>query len=298
MKKIYSLILALVFSVSMAIAQDATTTQETTEALKSKKGVLILPETDEWGLGVSADPFLTYLGNFLNGNNFNSDPDFDYPSNPADNIALLGKLVKDANTFYRVRFNLNIGSNTNKAVISQDLLTPDPLAPAFTEDWRKTKFQSIVIAAGLEKRRGKTRLQGVYGGEVVLGFTNTVQEYQYGNPITIDFNVPTTFNFGSNILPAGARKVEEKFGSNMLIGARGFIGVEYFFAPKMSIGGEFGYMFGFERQGRAKITSEVWDSGTSNVRQIKTDYYNNSGLTSIEIGLDNLNGSINLLFYF
>lgn len=134
--------------------------------------------------------------------------------------------------------------------MAQNELTPDPLFPAFTEDWQKTNTQQIVIAAGYEKRQGKSRVQGIYGGEVIFGLSGSSQTYQYGNPISQDFNAPITNNFGNNILAgnstaATSRKVEEGF-----VGARGFIGVEYFVGPKISIGAEFGYSFLFRNASR------------------------------------------------
>lgn len=309
MKKLYMSMLFSAFAIA-AIAQEVTTTTAAeAPVLKSKKGEAYLPVAGEWGLGVSANPFLDYLGNFLNGyDNFNDGPNFQFASNPANNIAVFGKLIKDANTAYRVRFNVGVRSNTNKAVVSQNQINPDPAYPAFTDDWQKVNTTAIVIAPGIEKRRGSTRLQGIYGGELVLGFNNTKVSYDYGNAMSADFNAPITndfdnYGYGDNILggneaAASVRVVEDKSGSNFLVGARGFIGVEYFFAPKISIGGEFGYMLGFQTQRRATITAETWDAASVNTREIKIDEYRNGGVTSMGIGLDNLSGSINLLFYF
>jgi hypothetical protein len=67
----------------------------------------------------------------------------------------------------------------------------------------------------------------------------------------------------------------------------------------MSIGGEFGYMVAWQTQRRGLTTTETFDSGTNSVRQTKTDFFNGGeGPTTIGIGIDNLSGSINLLFYF
>jgi hypothetical protein len=306
MRKIYLAIVACALSFA-TFAQDVTTTSEA-PVIRSKKGEAYLPVADEWGLGVSANPFLDYLGNFLNGSDANSSPDFDFTSNPANSIAVFGKLMVDENTAYRVRFNVGVRSTTNKAVVLQNEINADPNFPAFTDDWQKVNTTAIVIAPGLEKRRGSTRLQGIYGGELVLGFNNTKVTYDYGNPMSADFNAPITNDFdgtgfGENILAgneaaASVRVVEDKSGSNFLVGARGFIGVEYFFAPKISIGGEFGYMFGFQTQRRAVITAETWDGANVAPREVKIDEYRNGGVTSIGVGLDNLSGSINLLFYF
>jgi hypothetical protein len=304
MKKILASVFAFAFALGLSQAQDT----DQPAVLKSKRGYNILPEAGEWGLGVSANPFFRYLGNVLNGNTFNTEPAFTYTTNPSNNIALFGKYVVDANTQYRVRFNINIGTNIDKGVVRQDELTPDLLYPNFTEDWRKTNFNTIVLAAGYEKRRGTTKLQGVYGGELVVGYSSTKQTYQYGNSINLDFNRPQTASFGDNIItgtPLGSnnfladvRKTEQQNAPSFLVGARGFIGVEYFFAPKMSVGGEFGYMLAFRNTGRVNFITEQWDGNTDTVVTTKIDQLGNNGLTSIGLGLDNLSGSINLLFYF
>ena len=295
MKKIYTAWIALMLLCGPVVAQDVT-------ELKSKRGEIILPEMDELGLGISANPFLDYFGNFFNASG-NTPPSFDYAANPANRIAVFGKYMKDENTAYRIRLGLGVGTHVNKSVVLQNEARPDVNYPAFTEDWQKVNATNIVIAPGIEKRRGYSRVQGIYGGELVVGFTNSKTTYQYGNPFTSDFNAPITHDFGNNIASgtstaAGSRVVENKDGLSILAGVRGFVGVEYFFAPKMSIGGEFGYMFGFQTQQRSLITTQTWDEQSATTRDTKTDNYLNEGLTSLGLGLDNLNGSINLLFYF
>lgn len=278
------------------MAQNAPVTTDPA-TLTNKKGEPYLPVADEWAIGVSASPFLGYLGNFFNGNTGNGSPGFGYAENPANNIAIFGKKMIDAKSAYRVRFNVSVNSSINKFVVDQDQVNANPDFPAFAEDWRKASTTTVVFAPGYEKRRGSTRLQGVYGGELVIGYSASKTTYQYGNPITADFQVPTSHDFDGNV-NGNARITENKFGGNFLVGARGFIGVEYFFAPKISIGGEFGYMVAFRTQGRGLGTIEQWDAGNNNVRQTKYDYYNNGGLQSIGLGIDNLSGAINMLFYF
>jgi len=302
MMKKYSIAIFFALVSVLSIAQDGAIESAPIE-LKSKRGINILPEAKEWALGISANPFLTYSGNIFNSNTFNSSPAFTYANNPTSNIAIFGKYMVDANTAYRVRFNTSVGTTIDKAVIAQNELTPDPFFPAFTEDWRKTNRQTIVVAAGYEKRRGKSRVQGIYGGELVLGYSGLKQEYQYGNAISADFTAPITNNFGGNILAgstaaASNRKAEEKFGSIMSVAARGFMGVEYFIGPKISLGAEFGYSLGLSASTRGLITSERWNPGTSSVLETKTDANNNGYVTFIGTSLDNLSGSINLLFYF
>ncbi len=83
------------------------------------------------------------------------------------------------------------------------------------------------------------------------------------------------------------------------IGVRGFVGVEYFFAPKISIGGEFGWGINFLSTAKGSSETEVWD-GTG----VKTTETESAGDSQFHVdtdnlaGVDNLDGSINLLFYF
>lgn len=307
MKKIYSFIAAFVICtgvVTQSFAQTDSST-ETGAELKSKKGTPILPEAGEYALGISANPFLEYVGNFLNGTNGNNAPTFDFVGNPAGTpFALYGKKMLNANTALRARFALNVASRTNKVSVIASSLTPSALAPVFVEDWRRESGTNILLAGGYEKRRGKGRLQGIYGGEFLFGLSGNRVSYQYGNTITQDFNFPNTNgfaptgNFGSNLGAPGIRTVSEKNNNSVFLGLRAFVGVEYFFAPKISVGGEFGYIMGLRTQGKGLITTETWDSAAGQVRSVQTEVFKNGGLNSIGIGTENLNGAINFLFYF
>jgi hypothetical protein len=64
-KNIFGTLTLLLVAVSALVAQDASTSSES--VITSKKGEAYLPVADEWGLGISANPFLDYLGNFING---------------------------------------------------------------------------------------------------------------------------------------------------------------------------------------------------------------------------------------
>src|ERR1041385_4535948 len=134
-RRIYSLLTVMLMTATAVLAQDATTD---TPVLKNKKGEAYLPVTDEWALGISATPFLGYIGNFLNGTLNQGSPAFTYASNPASSvpngIAIFGKKMVDEHTAYRVRFNVTVRSIMNKAVVVQDNVNANPAFPAFAED--------------------------------------------------------------------------------------------------------------------------------------------------------------------
>jgi len=299
MKKLICIATLFLSTICISFAQTDTTTTTTNSGLSSDEGITILPEEGEWGLGISANPFLTYLGNFFNQAGNNGAPSYAFVQNPFNSLALYGKLMKDENTAFRARFQFDMNTSGTKGVVAQSVLTPDPFSPQFVTDTRTASNTAVLLAFGLEKRRGAGRLQGVYGGEALIGFASTKDKYSYGNAINQQFTAPATTDFGNNLLAANRRKTTEKIGSKFMFGVRGFIGVEYFFAPKMSIGGEFGYTFGITTAGKGSVTTEAYDATSTSARTITSQAYDaNYNRTYTGIGLDNLNGSINLLFYF
>lgn len=293
---------------STAFAQDANVTAgEKEHSFKSIKGHEVLPQKGEWSIGISASGFLSYMGNLANGNSMNSAPSFTAASGPSafaigniGGMAVTGKYMKSATLAYRVRFQANAGSTTLRNNVVKSVLTPDPLNPVYVQDEMITDAHVVLLGAGFEKRRGSGRVQGIYGAEVLAGFSGSKSVMNYGNGMSIDFNAPLStsdFNSGSAMNMA-IRTREVYSGPSMLLGARAFAGVEYFVAPKISIGGEFGYTLGFSTTGKGYISSEQWYSGNNSIANVTRDTYPSRGLRSFGAGLDNINAGLSLQFYF
>ena len=252
MKKSIALV-AMAFGVTNAFAQDLT----------SKKGEPFLPEAGDYAIGVDATPFLNYVGNFFGKTAANAAPNWNFLTG---NNTITGKYFKDANTAYRASLRLGFNSGTTKAQIAQPVATAPtfPTVPTMVEDKRKASNTNIGISVGLEKRRGKTRLQGIYGAEVGFGINTSGEKYTYGNALaptgTPVVTVANSTNFGTNITTDtygnAARVTQRKNGLGFMFGVRGFVGAEYFVAPKVSIGGEFGWGIGLGIQGKSKTTTE------------------------------------------
>lgn len=279
------------FSVS---AQETTT--ETVEPLKSKKGELILPQAGEWGLGIDATPFLNYLGNFFHGNSYNNSPSF----NSAKGVAITGKYMVDAKTAYRLRFALNRSSENAKNMVSDDS-NQDPESK-YVEDKISASSVNVVLGAGLEKRRGNGRVQGFYGAEALIGITSFNEKYSYGNNFDTDNNgnSPTTTiwdGVGSidDVDNYSNRITEKKSGGQFSFGLNGFIGVEYFIAPKIALGGEVGYGINFRSNPKGKEVYEFYDFGNNEKKTETNESFNSTG--RFDIGTSTF-GSINLMFYF
>jgi len=92
-----------------------------------------------------------------------------------------------------------------------------------------------------------------------------------------------------------SRPIEVTFDNEVGFGLRGFLGMEYFFLPKISIGGEVGLGFMDVIKGKTKTVSEHWDYIENDV--VKDNKENNGGNT-YQISSDILNGQVYLLFHF
>lgn len=255
MKK--TLAIAFAFGVASAFAQDLT----------SKKGEPILPEAGDWSIGVDATPFLNYVGNLMNGSN--SAPTWNHLN---ANNTIVGKMFKDEKTAYRgiLRIGLNSWTDIQKVAQPTSSTINYPNLPPMVEDKAKYSTTFVGLGAGMEMRRGKTRLQGYYGADAMFWMSSAKRTYEYGNALnptgTPAINVSDSYdwstdpNFGGNITTDAygnaARITEWKSGSSIGFGVRGFIGAEYFVFPKISIAGEFGWGIGITTGAKSSTTME------------------------------------------
>lgn len=323
MKKSIALV-AMAFGVSSAFAQDLT----------SKKGEPFLPEAGDWSIGVDATPFLNYAGNFFGKTGFNAAPTW---NNYSLNQSITGKYFKDANTAYRATIRLGMDNHKQKATVTEHA-APATITAAMAEatapkfDIGRVSNRNVVLGIGLEKRRGKTRLQGFYGGELFVWGGSTKEKYKYANKLTqvaedgttafqenIDANDGAythdfagdfaAYGASSNISGAvtgytnvdAARVLKRKTNGQIGVGVRAFIGAEYFIAPKISIGGEFGWGIGYALNTKDKST---WDAegtavggSTQEAKELKAkDYVNGGGHFLIDTDRNASNaGAYNLL---
>jgi hypothetical protein len=221
--------------------------------LTSKKGEAYLPAAGDWSLGVDATPFLTYMGGFLSGAGAVA-PTQNFLN---ANQTIIGKYFKTDKMAYRgiLRIGMNNSNEAQNVGQAGAAAATFPNLPATVEDTYKEKSTSISLGAGLEWRRGSTRLQGYYGGDVMLSLANSGRSYTYGNALSTTTEVENA-DFGSNLTDDGWRITEQKDGSMFAFTLRGFAGVEYFVLPKISIAGEFGWGLTIASMGAASTTQE------------------------------------------
>src|SRR4030095_3666410 len=141
----------------------------------------------------------------------------------------------DETTSYRGKIRLGFGSTSQE--------TGDTAATTLLKT--STSGMNINLGAGMQYNRGKGRLRGIYGFEASIGLSSFKTTYDY------------------NGTPNNGAILEAKDGSGFSLGVRGFVGAEYFFAPKISISGEFGWGIAFSSVGEGESTFE--GGGTTKV---------------------------------
>jgi len=258
--------------------------QAEAQDLTSKKGETILPEEGDYALGFDANPFLNYVGNFLNQSG-NTAPDADFVS--GSNLSIVGKMFKDAQTAYRGRVRLGFG-NTSRTFQVMDDANPDE----YVEDKITTSYTSISLGGGLEKRRGNTRVQGLYGGEALVNLNSFSRTAEFGNEMAnggatsvTDFTSGTT-NFVNN------RTTSTSTGMGIGVTVRGFAGIEIFVFPKTSIAFEYGWGVGFNTQGGGETENESWNS-----TEATTNTTTGPKTSMFGIDTDNGSGRLTILFH-
>ncbi len=318
-----------------ATAQEATTDDD--KVVKNKKGHEILPKKGDIGLGFNAIPVMDALVNVVRLNqavgNQNTNAN-GYVNNT--NNQIVGKCFLSNTTAIRARVSVNTTSG-NFVYQVQDAqarydasfgTVNDQQAAQLLRVEDKATFSksNINLAVGYEMRRGYRRLQGFYGGEFMIGGTSARQFNTYGNNFSGDITtgVDYTSNFNGGAIatqnPANQRvtrtlSVRER--GNFRLGLRGFIGVEYFFAPKISVGAEFGWGYALNwRRGQTlvrevyqnaqdgpKVFNETVDVDSHEAqRGFSVDNNSNNGFSMNNLmGNTNLNGgsgAITLMFHF
>ncbi|MBL4707567.1 MAG: hypothetical protein JKY48_03905 [Flavobacteriales bacterium] len=234
------LFIAALFTAGLSFAQDG---------LTSKKGVPILPEAGDYAIGFDAGNLVNYAGNLFNGAAGNAAGNL----NLMNTNTIFGKMFIDANKAYRGMVRIGFGSNKDVTIVNG---IADPTTTF--EDEVKNSAVNITLGAGIETRRGKGRLQGFYGPMAMITLGSGKVENTYGEGLSAT-------NTNGNV----ARTTEDKNGSTFGITIAAFGGVEYFFAPKMSVGAEVMWGLNFNSTGEGEKTTELWD-GTAVVSDTQT----------------------------
>lgn len=267
MKRVY--LLSVLFICSITI------NAQLNPVLKSKRGLVILPEKGDYSFGISANPFIDYLGNFIKGAN---SPAVNYLSNQS----FYGKyMVSDKKA---IRGSFRFGVNTSSQAVLVKDLGPNATIDGKVENKINVSSFDLQLGLGVEHRRGATRLQGFYGYEGLLVYSSgNLQKNKFGNELK---------NEAANM----QRTTSINMGNSFTIGARAFAGVELFFAPKFSLGFELGFGPKLTLIGSSYTETEIYDAILLENVMTKTQTSNKT--TNFSLDTDYINSQLRLNFFF
>jgi hypothetical protein len=273
---------SLLFSSSFIHAQDLT----------SKKGEPILPEAGDWAISMNADPVFEFLGNAFNGNTKNNAANTNWLS---ASHTIIGKKFINEKSAYRLMLRLGFVNQTFRNMVNDDsqngTVFTFPDKQGQVEDKYRHTATNICLGAGKEWRKGKTRLQGYYGADIMIWIGSSKEKFSYGNKMSATNDTsasggstttspngttwntnPDSANFGmaDAVGPASSRQVMNKSGMTFGIGVRGFIGAEYFIFPKIAIGAEYGLGLGYQMTGKGRRV--VQEQGGAPLQVADVDY--------------------------
>ena len=262
----FKIILILLLLSSYANSQEINDT-----ILRSKKGIPILPAKNDWAIGADVLPFLQLIGNIF----------YNVPDNETNVIyqTIYGRYMISDNTAIRANFSISNSQTYERLYVQDDAAVfMDPLSQVQTEDSKKTSLSSYGIDLGILKFRGYGRLRGFYGLHAGYSVFREGYFYSYGNPITSINNTPSS---GFSYTAEGARLLEKDHGIVNTVAGGIIAGIEYYFMPKICIGGEITLsgLYSWQSQGNSKYEwwngyqTEVFDAAEVPPGTYKISFY-------------------------
>lgn len=280
---------AALFAGSVAFAQ-------TTE-IKDANDLVVTPQAGDWAVGFNANPLFNYVGNMFNGSTANSFNSAFVNQTPNSSNAIYGKYFKDENTAFRGSLRLMTMSGTSN--VQTDTNTAVGSAPEYITDTYKQSGSNIVLGFGIEKRKGHNRLQGYYGGEALITLGGTQAKSTNTYELALDSTNLANGYVTNNRVLSSKGNTSTGLGTTFGFGLRGFVGAEYFFAPKISVSAEYGWGLSLTNTGGNEVITETYGvkdgATTATVYETTTTTGKSS---SFGIDTDNLGGAIRLMFHF
>ncbi|MDE7073509.1 MAG: hypothetical protein K2O69_00415 [Odoribacter sp.] len=286
------------------------------EKVAEKATKQYLPQQGEWSVGVDVIPLLKYAGTIfsrkeseldhLSGTPFTkygklNDLFDDSDKTLMPDVSIMGKYFLTDNFAVRANIGLKISSETKRYYVNDDQAEwQNTLGKEWVVDRIRTKRNGVSIMLGGEYRKGSRRVQGVFGAGVLLAFMNDKVVCRYGNELTAINQQPTTTPVESESgtpAPVASRPLKQfNKGANVYTGLTGSAGVEWFVAPKISLGAEMNlslyYMFGKQTY----LESESYNATLGRVE--KHVELKSPGNRGFYMATECLGGSLSLNFYF
>lgn len=256
-----------------------------------------LPEAGDWAIGIDAKPLLNFVGNMFNQSSDNTIDSFGggEPTILAGPTAsIVAKYMLTDN--WAIKANLGVLINNTKSAVyirDDEAYILDPLSNAKVADITNRRNSGFSLTAGAEYRTGKKRVQGVFGAGILIGTQSMVTRNTYGNKMTDVNQRPTTntsYNNGYRTLKSYSQTPD------VIAGLVGTAGVEWFVAPKISLGAEVCLRAAYRFRGQNYTVSEGYNASKSEIEK-KTDLIS-PATASFMMDTTTLGGNIYLAFYF
>lgn len=288
MKKIFiSIAVLAAMAFTTANAQTLIVVEEK-PVFTNKRGVAMLPKAGDIGLGMSLNPMFEYIKHIGRT---------DGPGSPAFgsiNPSIYAKFFVLDNQAVRLGVSLNFGSDFYYGDVIEN-----GNADGTVRDMKKDAHQGAGLSIGYEWRRGQGRVQGFYGLEAAASYRRVKTTYTYGNQMTTDFTSPYSWDFTLNQgRPMSRRTLEDAGAGHLAVGLYGFIGVEYFIAPRVSLMGEFKAGLVWNNQGKSKVQSQYYSSSADAVITETNEYRDSTNPTDGLSLRTSTTGNIGVMFYF
>lgn len=263
-----------------------------------------LPEQGDVAFGVNVKPILKYVGNVFNGStsnelgNLGGEPvsGKEFESEILPDVSVMSKYMISDSWGIRANVGLMFRTDMDRQYVQDDKnVMLNPFDETKLIDQKNTSKNGMSMMLGAEYRKGDNRIQGVWGVGALFGFFNEKASYYYANAITEVNQKPTT-KFPSTPPTAGYRTLSERKENNFFYGITGSAGVEWFVAPKVSVGAEVNLSLYSVKGGQVYTESEGYNVATKLVEQ-RTDL-TSPGNNKFRLGTENLGGSFYMAFYF
>ena len=197
-----------------------------------------LPVWGDVAIGLDGTPFFDYLGNMFNGTLNNS-------LNLGQSTLHFRYFIA-GNSALRARIRIAADYNAETFYVTDDAaFMTDPLSRKEVIDRRINSDHLYFFSAGYQWFKSFNRLRGFLGGDAGYTWISGKEIFEYGNVMN-ELNPSPTTNWGN----LANRPVETLHSQNQVISAGIFTGAEYFFMPKVCIGGEFGLNYGLTLRGQ------------------------------------------------
>ena len=281
MKKIFSIVMAGLLPFLGMSAQE-------------KAGKQRLPEAGDWAVGVNVLTLLKAVG----GNDLTAVNKFGGSVAPfTEDVSILAKYMLTDKTALRANVGFMFGTDKQREYVQDDrALLDNPLGDDKVVDAQRINRNGMSLNLGMEFRKGSNRVQGVFGAGVLFAFEKTKYKYEYGNAMTDANQQPTIYNWGGSGYANGYRPLEVASDGTFYAGLTGSVGVEWFVAPKISLGAEVNVVAYCQFGSQEYRKSEGYSTALGRVEE-RTDL-TSPGDRGFHLGTESLGGALNMTFYF